>query len=277
MSTYVIADIHGCYREFMQLLNRVGFDDKKDNLYVLGDIIDRGPGSEEVFEWVYERYNKNVFMCMGNHESMFCDFVNFNSCKKLSEKIMKKRKIEEFDISWVLTSDIPGKEKEILLEYYNFLENKMDKSYDKYGTIEQLLENGRDDAYLEKMKIFFEKLPYYFILEYAGKIFYLVHAYISEPVDECSEYDMIWSRAFVEGEPGIPGKVVLYGHTPTTTYHYNYEGNVKVNKQDDAITVNIDCGCCWRAPNSKLALVRLDDLKVFYSNIYKNNYVTNVL
>ena len=90
MSYYVIADVHGCYREFMQLLNRVEFNEKEDTLYVLGDIIDRGPGSEEMFEWIYKRYGKSVHMCMGNHEEMFCDFVKYKESCQLAEKIEKK-------------------------------------------------------------------------------------------------------------------------------------------------------------------------------------------
>lgn len=276
MSTYVVADIHGCYREFMQLLDRVKFDDKKDDIYILGDVIDRGPGSQQIFEWVYARKDRNVHMCMGNHEALFCDFVEYQACKVKAEKLLRHYKFAWFDISQILTSDIDGDDKTLLLQYYNYLENGMDEIYDKYGTIEQLKANGISKRYLDKMKSFFEKLPYYFTIDMQGKTFYLVHAYITEPVDECSTHDMIWSRAYPNGKPGIPGKVVIYGHTPTITRYYNGAGGVKVDKHDDAVTVNIDCGCCWRTDNAKLALLRLDDLKVYYSNIYKYNFVPDI-
>lgn len=277
MSYYVIADVHGCYREFMQLLNRVEFNEKEDTLYVLGDIIDRGPGSEEMFEWIYKRYGKSVHMCMGNHEEMFCEFVKYKESCELAEEIQKKYNMNTLDISWVLTSDLDGDIKEKLLFYYNFREQGKYLSYDKYGTIEQLVENGRDMKYLDKMRTFFEQLPYYFELSVNDTHFYLVHAFISEPVEECDHEKMIWSRAYPDGEPGIPGKVIVFGHTPTTNYRYNGLGRVVVQKENDSITVNIDCGCCWREPNSKLALLRLDDLKVFYSNIKKNNFVAEVV
>ena len=277
MSTYVVADVHGCYREFMQLLHRVKFDEKKDTIYIIGDIIDRGPGSEEMFEWVYKRYGKNVHMCKGNHEDMFCEFVRFRNSCELFNKIQKKNKNTLIDISWVLTSDLSGKIKEELLFYYNFKESGKEFSYDKYGTIAQLEENGRNKKYLNKMMNFFNELPYYFELEMNGKKIYLVHAFISEPVEECSKEDMIWSRAYPDGKPGIPGKIIFFGHTPTTTRHYDGKGGVIVDKQDGATTVNIDCGCCWRMENSKLALIRLDDMKVFYSNIKKSKFVSDAL
>lgn len=40
---YIISDIHGCYHEYMELLNKIKFSDK-DELYILGDAVDRGPG-----------------------------------------------------------------------------------------------------------------------------------------------------------------------------------------------------------------------------------------
>ena len=65
MSTYVIADIHGCYKTFIKLLEKVEFDAKKDVLYIAGDIIDRGTGFVDLYNWVHKRYNKNVFMTLG--------------------------------------------------------------------------------------------------------------------------------------------------------------------------------------------------------------------
>ncbi len=276
MSTYVIADIHGCYREFMQLLERVKFNDKTDRMYVLGDIIDRGPGSQQVFDWVYARKDKNVRMCKGNHEDLFCQFVDFYDMQQKVFKIMKRCRLESLDISWILTSDMKAEDKELLLEYYNSLSQDIAQAYDKYGTIGQLLSEGKSMRYIHKMKSFFEELPYYFKVRKKGKTFYLVHAYISEPVSQCDRHEMIWSRAYPDGEPGIPGKVIIYGHTPTVNHRYNGAGGVIVDKQNGAVTVNIDCGCCWRTENSRLALLRLDDMKIYYSNIYRYNYVPNV-
>ena len=39
--TYCISDIHGCYDEFMALLEKIAFNPAADTLYVLGDVIDR--------------------------------------------------------------------------------------------------------------------------------------------------------------------------------------------------------------------------------------------
>lgn len=39
---YVVSDIHGYYDRYLKLLEVINFTDD-DTLYILGDIVDRGP------------------------------------------------------------------------------------------------------------------------------------------------------------------------------------------------------------------------------------------
>ena len=64
---YVLADIHGCYNEYRQLLEKIDFS-QKDELYVLGDAVDRGPEPIKVLEDMMMR--PNVIYMLGNHEYM---------------------------------------------------------------------------------------------------------------------------------------------------------------------------------------------------------------
>lgn len=69
---FVIADIHGCARTFRRLVTEVtGFGDE-DELYLLGDLIDRGPDSKGVLDFIFElRANGfKVESVRGNHEDM---------------------------------------------------------------------------------------------------------------------------------------------------------------------------------------------------------------
>jgi serine/threonine protein phosphatase 1 len=74
MSTYCIADIHGCYGEFISLLELIGFDDSLDTLYVLGDAIDRGENSVDCLKFIMNE--KNMRFLIGNHEQMMFDYFD---------------------------------------------------------------------------------------------------------------------------------------------------------------------------------------------------------
>ena len=64
---YLISDIHGCFEEYKELLEKIHFCDS-DELYVLGDVVDRGPEPMEVLKDMMLR--PNVYPILGNHDYM---------------------------------------------------------------------------------------------------------------------------------------------------------------------------------------------------------------
>ncbi len=61
----IVGDIHGCWEEFQELLERVG-PTREDRILAVGDLIDRGPGAVAVFEFF--RTTPNAAAVQGNHE-----------------------------------------------------------------------------------------------------------------------------------------------------------------------------------------------------------------
>lgn len=74
MRKFTISDIHGCLKTFKALLNKIEFT-KEDELYLLGDFIDRGPNSKGVFDdiWKMQKDGYSVFCLRGNHDQMMLD------------------------------------------------------------------------------------------------------------------------------------------------------------------------------------------------------------
>ena len=64
---YVMSDIHGEYRKYMQMLEQIAFT-KEDTLYVLGDVVDRGEYGLKILRDMMLR--SNVIPILGNHEFM---------------------------------------------------------------------------------------------------------------------------------------------------------------------------------------------------------------
>ena len=65
MNTFVIGDIHGCFTELQELLDKAGILDD-DLIIALGDIVDRGPDSVQVLDFFCN--NPTRLTLMGNHE-----------------------------------------------------------------------------------------------------------------------------------------------------------------------------------------------------------------
>ena len=57
---YVMSDIHGCYEKYLKMLNKIKFS-SDDTLYILGDVVDRGP---EGMKALLDRYDGRVLCCL---------------------------------------------------------------------------------------------------------------------------------------------------------------------------------------------------------------------
>lgn len=78
---YVISDIHGCCEAFKRLLELIQNSDD-DVVYVIGDVIDRGPDSVGVLEMMSSYYN--IVPIVGNHE-----YIMLKTLPYLLEEIRK--------------------------------------------------------------------------------------------------------------------------------------------------------------------------------------------
>jgi len=67
MSLYAIGDIQGCHTEFCQLLELVGFSPRSDRLWLVGDLVNRGPGSLAVLREV-KALDDAATTVLGNHD-----------------------------------------------------------------------------------------------------------------------------------------------------------------------------------------------------------------
>lgn len=64
---FAVGDIHGCFHKLHDELKRIGFREEVDRLFSVGDLVDRGPYSEEAAEWIGYPWFHAV---RGNHEQM---------------------------------------------------------------------------------------------------------------------------------------------------------------------------------------------------------------
>jgi len=62
-----VGDVHGHFSRLRAALDAVAFDARVDRLFSVGDLVDRGPESEQVLDWLAQPWFHAV---LGNHEEM---------------------------------------------------------------------------------------------------------------------------------------------------------------------------------------------------------------
>lgn len=210
---YIISDIHGCKKQYLELLEKIKFSEK-DHLYILGDSVDRGEQSIEVLRYIMAQ--KNVTYLLGNHDYTLYSFIkelglNLNNFKNDGMKWAFK--------FWQYDGGLPTKE--------GFL---------------NLSECGRQEIcdFLEKSLIYKEII-------YEGKRYILSHAGIvnfqeNKSLKEYSCLDFIngrmdYDKRYFQDE----NTYIISGHTPT--FHIRKDRNPFVFQENGHIV--IDCGCVY--------------------------------
>ena len=67
MAVYAIGDVQGCYDELVKMLDRIQFDPASDQLWLAGDLVNRGPKSVEVLR-LAKQLDTSCVCVLGNHD-----------------------------------------------------------------------------------------------------------------------------------------------------------------------------------------------------------------
>jgi len=100
MAVWAIGDIQGCYSAFIRLLREVEFDPKKDRLWLVGDLVNRGEGSLEVLEYIYS-IKESVEVVLGNHDiSLIAAYYGLKKSNPTIDPILESPHAAEL-IEWL--------------------------------------------------------------------------------------------------------------------------------------------------------------------------------
>ena len=223
---YVLSDIHGNLDRFDSILCQIHLQ-PADTLYVLGDVIDRNPGGIQILRRLMSM--PNVKMLLGNHEYMMLRALGHPKDTHLDDGNARDH--------WFRNGG------QVTLSHFQLLPNALQAEI-----IDYLL-----------------SLPLSYDTRLGGVNYKLVHAAPEETFDHTPKYPTpthyaVWKRWDVTDPP--PGDYTLiFGHTPTRYYRDVTPMEVWFDER----RIGIDCGCAYPSPGGRLACLRLDDGKIFYS------------
>lgn len=231
---YVISDIHGCYEQYMKLLDRINFSEK-DTLYILGDAMDRGPESVKVIIDIMKR--PNVKYLVGNHD-YFILYLAKNMLEDIRENRMESSLSSE---QWV--------------EYHFWMKDGGEVTLSQLEAL----------TYEEQQAIFdfIENASVYEVIEDKERRYILAHAGIDNFSEEKSleTYDFY---DFIEGRMNYDKRYysdentfIITGHIPTPFIRKDHKPLIyQANGH-----IAIDCGCVY---GGQLAAYCIDTGEVTY-------------
>jgi serine/threonine protein phosphatase 1 len=179
MSRWIIPDVHGCATTLKSLVESFIKLTKEDDLYLLGDYIDRGPNSKEALDYIMALQEQGYHLhCLkGNHEDYCVETWEADQKHHLFKTPTQR-----------LWENVGAKE-----------------TYKSFG-----VKHPRDipKKYIDWMR----DLPYYFELEN----FILVHAGMNFNVENPFEdlHSMTRVRSFKVDLNKTHGKRIIHGHIP---------------------------------------------------------------
>lgn len=229
--TYVLGDVHGRYDKYQAMLEKIHFCDD-DVLYVLGDVIDRGPDGVRILQDMMLR--PNVIPLLGNHELLAAASLPWLLSEITEESLAKLDQAH-------------------LGAFQDWMRNGGGPTLKALGALSQ--EERRDILdYLREFSLYEE-------LEVNGRSFVLVHGGLGNfSPDKALEDYTLEELLFTRPEPDAAywsGRTVILGHTPT--WYLSESGENKIFRAET--WVDVDCGCGSGGP---LACLCLDTMGEFY-------------
>ena len=229
---YAVSDLHGCFKSWLALLEKLRFSDD-DLLYVVGDVVDRGPQSMALLLDLSQRFN--VIPIAGNHDLAAAHCLSFLSEEVTDASIEKLEQGSSFSNLMMWLND-GGR-----------------------ATMEDFRKLDRESR--EIVLDYFQEFSLYEEAEVGGVSYVLAHAGVDNFSLERSLEDYP-PDAFSFARPDydrcyFPDRFLITGHTPTRL--------ISGAKPDFICRRNnhiaIDCGCVY---GGQLGAFCLDNGQTFY-------------
>jgi bis(5'-nucleosyl)-tetraphosphatase (symmetrical) len=122
MATYAIGDIQGCFRTLKRLLKRIAFNPDNDRVFLVGDLVNRGPDSLDVLRWASDLGSRAICV-LGNHDIhliAMAQGVSEIKRTKFLEQVLRARDADKL-IKWLRKRPLMYREHNFVLVHAGVL------------------------------------------------------------------------------------------------------------------------------------------------------------
>lgn len=235
---YVMSDLHGCYEKYRAMLETIRFAEE-DALYVLGDVLDRGPDGFKILLDMADR--PNVTGLLGNHELLAAAVLPalLRTMGRGTERPLDGTEQKQMR-EWIQNGG-----RTSILQFLQFNEEEMEricKYLPKLSAYEEITVQGRK-----------------FVLVHAG----FEHFSAARPLEDYDLEELLFCRPDPEAAY-FPDKTLVFGHTPTRLLHrQSGEPGLPDRIFRRGTLIGIDCGCVYSG--GRLGCLCLDTMEEFYT------------
>lgn len=120
MAIYVIGDVHGCRATLESLWKQLPFAKKEDELWLAGDLVNRGPDSLGVLRWAMRKQERlgDRFRCvLGNHDLHLLAVAHGQAKprpKDTLDEVLHSR-ANELLIDWLLSLPVVARQQDLMM------------------------------------------------------------------------------------------------------------------------------------------------------------------
>jgi bis(5'-nucleosyl)-tetraphosphatase (symmetrical) len=154
LATYAIGDIQGCFVTLRRLLEQVRFEPRSDRLWLVGDLVNRGPRSLEVLRWVFE-HRQSVTAVLGNHDLYLLSRARGHVSAKFRDTVGPVLAASDRDrmLDWLRTLPLLYREGEWLLVHAGLLPAwSVEESEARAARASALISGSELDEFLDALE-----------------------------------------------------------------------------------------------------------------------------
>ena len=230
---YICSDIHGLYDRYEKLLKTIDLQEN-DRLYILGDVIDRGPDGIRILQDMMKR--PNIIPFMGNHEHMMLMYLyGYDRNAWMLD-------CNGGDVTYAAFSRLSSDEQKEIISYLNNM----------WAVINLNVQGHRYS--LSHIGVFEEDRDLRADFDSPGTDIWK----LQKLVWGMSPYELERIKTYPEE---LCPTVFVSGHIVTRRYFFGYDHDeiVTAEFENGCMYADLDCGCALGRGDGYLACVRLDE------------------